>query len=142
MPAPDATTASSGDDSSYVSSESSGDGENPDEASSSDENGPVTTMARTAAHQLESHLVGPGDEEQLGRTRAQTRALNQDAASLVSVFGPDGGGKLIDGLLRYRRFPVSQASCLNVSSGKRGRSLFRTLRRAHRSTPTCGWRKC
>ena len=76
MPAPDATTAPSGDYLSSVSSESSVDGENPVEASSSDENGPVTTMARTAARQLESHLVGPGDGEQLGRTRAQTRALN------------------------------------------------------------------
>ena len=32
-------------------------------------------------------------------SRAQTRALNQNAASLVSVFGPDEGRKLIHGLL-------------------------------------------
>ena len=56
-------------------------------------------MARTAARQLESHLVEPRKGEQLGRTRAETRALNRDAASLVSVFGPDEGGKLINGLL-------------------------------------------
>ena len=69
MPAPDATTTSSRDCLSSVSSESSVDGENPGEVSSSDENGLVTTMARTAAPQLESHLVGPGDGEQLGQTR-------------------------------------------------------------------------
>ena len=92
LPAPDATTASSGDYLSSVSSESSVDGENPDEATSSDENGPATTMAQTAARQLESHLVGPGDGEQLGRTRAQTRALNQDAAGLARERGRDRGG--------------------------------------------------
>ena len=120
MPAPDATTAPSGDYLSSVSSESSVDGENPGEASSSDEIGPVTTMARTAARQLESHLVGPGDGEQLGRTRAQTRALNQDAASLVSVFGPDEGGKLIHGLLAVQevtRKPGELPKCLVREAG-------------------------
>ena len=92
LPAPDATTAPSGDYLSSVSSQSSVHRENLDEAFISDENGPVTTMARTAARQLESHLVGPGDGEQLGRTRAQTQALNHDAASLGSVVGPDEAG--------------------------------------------------
>ena len=120
MPPPDATTAPSGDCLSSVSSESSVDGENPGEASSSDEIGPVTTMARTAARQLESHLVGPGDGEQLGRTRAQTRALNQDAASLVSVFGPDEGGKLIHGILAVQevtRKPGELPKCLVREAG-------------------------
>ena len=120
MPAPDATTAPSGDYLPSVSSESSVDGENPGEASSSDENSPVATMARTAAHQLESHLVGPGDGEQLGRTRAQTRAFNQDAASLVSVFGPDGGGQLIHGLLAVQdvtRKPGELLKCLVQEAG-------------------------
>ena len=76
MPVYDATDAPSGDYLSSISRESCVDGEDLDEASSSDENGPVTTMARTAARHLESHLVRPGDEEQLGRTRLQTRALN------------------------------------------------------------------
>ena len=75
-----------------VSGESSVDEENPDEASSSDENGPVITMARTAARQLESHLAEPGDGEQLGRTRAQTRVLNQDAARLARGRGGARGG--------------------------------------------------
>ena len=71
MPAPDATTVPSGDYLSSVRSESSVDGENPGKASSSAEDGPVTTMARTASRQLQSHLVGPGNGQQLGRTRAQ-----------------------------------------------------------------------
>ena len=120
MPAPDATTAPSGNYLSSVSSESSVDGENLGDASSSDENGPVTTMTRTAAHQLESHLVGPGDKEQLGRTRSQTQALNQDVASLVSVFGSDEGRKLIHGLLAVReviRKPGELPKCLVGEAG-------------------------
>ena len=77
-------------------------------------------MARTAARQLESHLVGPGNGEQLGRTRAQTRALNQDASSLVSVFGPDEGGKLIHGLLAVQevtRKPGEWPKCLVREAG-------------------------
>ena len=96
------------------------DGENPDEASSLDENGSLTKMARTAARQLESHLIGPGDGEQLGRTRAQTRALNQDASSLVSVFGPGEGGKLIHGLLAVQeitRKPGELPKCLVREAG-------------------------
>ena len=52
-PAPDATTTTlSGDYLLSVSSGSSVVGKNPDGASSSDENGPVTTMVGTAARQL------------------------------------------------------------------------------------------
>ena len=59
--------------------------------SSSDENSPASTMARTAARQLESHLPGQGYGEDLrkDRTRAQSRALNQRARSLIGMFGPD-----------------------------------------------------
>ena len=56
-------------------------------------------MARTAARQLESNLLGSGVDGELGRTRAQTRALNQEVAALVSMFVSDQGGKLIHGLL-------------------------------------------
>ena len=56
-------------------------------------------MARTAARQLESHLLDSRVGDELERTRAQTRALNQDAARLVSKFGPDEGGKIINWLL-------------------------------------------
>ena len=69
------------------------------ETSSSDESRPVPTTMQTAARQLESHFLGPRDGAELERTRAQTRALNQEAAALVSAFGPDDGGKLIHGLL-------------------------------------------
>ena len=56
-------------------------------------------MARTAARQLKSHLLESRVGEELGRTSAQTRALNQEADGLVSMFGPDEGGNLIHGLL-------------------------------------------
>ena len=120
LPAPDAITAPSGDYLSSVRSESSIDGENPDDASSSDGNDPVTTMTRTAARQLESHLVGSGDGDQLGRTRAQTRALNRDAASLMSAFGPDEGGKRIHGLLTVQEVtckPGELPKCLVRGAG-------------------------
>ena len=120
LPAPDAVTAPSGDYLSSVRSESSVDGETPDDASSSDGNDPVTTMARTAARQLESHLVGPGDGNQLGRTRAQTRALNRNAASLMSLFGPDEGGKRIHGLLTVQKVtckPGELPKCLVRGAG-------------------------
>ena len=77
-------------------------------------------MARTATLQLESHLVGPGDGEQRGRTRAQTRTLNQDTTSLVSVFGPDEGGKLIHRLLavqKVTRKPSELPKCLVREAG-------------------------
>ena len=69
------------------------------ETPSSDENTPASTMARTAARQLESHLPGPGHGEDFweGRTTAQTRALNQEVIGLIGMFGLDEGGKLIHG---------------------------------------------
>ena len=67
--------------------------------SSSDESRPESTIVRTAERQLVSSFLGRRDGEGQGRTRAQTRALNQDAAGLVSMFGPDEGVKLIHGLL-------------------------------------------
>ena len=73
-------------DSSTVSSEppdsdtTSRDG---NDASSSDDEAPTPTAARTAARQLGAHMSGPGDgdEVRVGRTRAQTRALNREAAA-------------------------------------------------------------
>ena len=56
-------------------------------------------MVRNAERQLESNFLGPRDGEELGRSRAQTQALNQDAAGLVTMSGPDEGGKLFHGLL-------------------------------------------
>ena len=72
-------------------------------------------MARTAARLLESHLLGSGIDEEFGRTRAQTRALNQDAAGLVGMCGPDEGGKIIHGLLAVQdvtRKPGGLPKCL------------------------------
>ena len=96
LPTPDTTTASSGVYSPSVSSELSADGDlsaEGSETSSSDESSPVPTMVRTAARQLESHLCDSRVGDELGRTRAQTRALNQEAAGLVSMFGPMKGAK-------------------------------------------------
>ena len=52
---------------------------NGNEASSSGDEAPTPTAARTAARQLEAHMLGPGDGDEIrkGRTRAQTRALNR-----------------------------------------------------------------
>ena len=71
------------------------------ETPSSDEDTPASTMARTAACQLEPHLPRPVDGGDLrkGRTSAQTIALNQEATGLTGMFRPDEGGKLIHGLL-------------------------------------------
>ena len=83
-----------------MSSEPSTDGDlsaEGSETSTSDESSRVSTMARTVARQLESHLLGSGVEE-LGGTRTQTRALNREATSLVTMFGPDEGGKIFHGL--------------------------------------------
>ena len=79
-------------------------------------------MARTAARQLESHLLDSrvGDELELGRSRAQTRALNQEAAGLVSMFGPDEGGKIIQWLLAVQegmRKPGELPKCLVREAG-------------------------
>ena len=85
-----------------MSSEPSADGDlsaEGNETSSSGESSPVPTMARTEARQLESNLHGSGVDEELGRSTAQTRALNEEATGLVSTCGPDVGGKLVRGLL-------------------------------------------
>ena len=67
------------------------------ETSSSDESRPGSMMMRTAERQLESNFLGRRDVKELEPTRAQTRALNQGAAGLASMFGPDEVGKLIHG---------------------------------------------
>ena len=64
---------------------------NGNDASSSDDEAPTPTVARTAARQLGAHMIGPGDDDEIGtgRTRAQTRALNREAAAgLISTIGP------------------------------------------------------
>ena len=75
---------------------------------------------RTAEPQLEWNFRGLRGDNELGRTRAQTRALNQEATGLVSMFGPDEGGKLIHGLLvvqEISREPVELPKCLVREAG-------------------------
>lgn len=48
----------------------------------SDESSSAPSLARSAAHQLESGLLGFRGGEELGIARTQTRALNQEAAGL------------------------------------------------------------
>ena len=73
-----------------------------DDASSSDDGAPTPTSIRTAARQLGAHMPAPGDREEVreGSTRAQTRALNQEAATgLTSMIGPCDGGRVFHTLL-------------------------------------------
>ena len=77
-------------------------------------------MTRTAARQLESHLLDSRVDDELGRTKAQTRALNQETAGLESTFGPDEGGKRIHGLLAVQevtRKPGELPKCLVREAG-------------------------
>ena len=92
-------------DSSTVSSESSdSDSSSRDgsDSSSSDDGAPTSTAARTAARQRGEHMSGPGDVEDIweGRTRAQTRALNPEAAArLIGAIGPCDGGRISQALV-------------------------------------------
>ena len=92
-------------DSSTVSSEppeSDTSSRDDDDASSSDDGAPTPTAIRTAARQLGAHMSGPGDGEEIreGSTRAQTRALNREAATgLISTIGPCEGGRVFHALL-------------------------------------------
>ena len=73
-----------------------------DDASSSDDGAPTPTAIRTAARRLGAHMSGPGDGEEIreGRTRAQTRALNREAATrLISTIGPCEEGHIFHALL-------------------------------------------
>ena len=73
-----------------------------DDASSSDDGAPTPTVVRTAARQLGVYMSGPGDGEEIweGRTRAETRALNREAAAgLISAIGPCEGGRVFRALL-------------------------------------------
>ena len=86
-------------------------------------------MAWTAARQLESNVLGSGVDGELGRTRAQTRAHNQEVAGLVSMFGPDQGGKLIHGLLAVQevtRKPGGFPKCLVREAGPESVSYHKT----------------
>ena len=101
--APDTTTAPSGVYSPSWRSELSADDDflaEASETSSSDESSPFPTMVRTAARHLESHLLDSsvGEKLESGRTKAQTQALNQEAAVLVITFGPDQADKIFQGL--------------------------------------------
>lgn len=63
------------------------------ESSLSDESGLAPTVTRTAARELESHLVGFRNGEELGRTRAQKNGF--DGLVAVETFAemtetPDG----------------------------------------------------
>ena len=75
---------------------------NGNDASSSDDEAPTPTAARTAARELGAHILGPGDGNRIreGRTRAQSRALNQEAAAgVINTIGPCGGGPIFHELL-------------------------------------------
>ena len=92
----DASTVSNGSSDSDSSSRDGSD------ASTSDDEAPTPTAVRTAARQLGAHISGPagGEEIREGRTRAQTGALNQEAAAgLVSAIGPCEGGRVFQVLL-------------------------------------------
>ena len=72
------------------------------DAPSSDDGAPTQTAARAAARQLGAHMSGPGDGDKIreGRTRAQTRALNREAAAgLISTIGPCEGSRIFHALL-------------------------------------------
>ena len=92
-------------DTSAVSSEvpdSDSSSQDGSDASASDDEAPTPTAVRTAARQLEAHILGPGDGEEIreGRTRAQTRAFNREAAAgLISVIGPCEEGSVFQALL-------------------------------------------
>ena len=71
-------------------------------ASSSDDGAPTQTAARTTARQLGAHMLGRGDSDEIreGRTRAQIRALNQEAAAgLISTTGRCERGRIFHALL-------------------------------------------
>lgn len=78
--APDTTTAFSGVYFPSVSSEPSADGDlsvKGSESSSLDESVAVPTAELTAARKLASNLVGPGNGEKLGPTKALARVPNK-----------------------------------------------------------------
>ena len=92
-------------DSSTVSSEppqSDTSSRDDDDASSSDDGAPTPTAIRTAARQLGAHMSGPGDGGEIWErsTRAQTTALNREAAmGLISTIRPCEGGRIFHALL-------------------------------------------
>ena len=72
------------------------------DASASEVEAPTPTAVGTAARQLGAHMSDPGDGEEIrkGRTRAQTRTLNREAAAgLISAIGPFEGGRVFQALL-------------------------------------------
>ena len=112
------------------------------ETSSSDESRRVPTIMQTAERKLESDFLGRRDGEELGRSRAQTRALNQDAASPVSTFGPEQGGKLIHGLLaaQVTRKPGELPKYLVREAGPEPVSYPAACSLQY-SDDLCGWRR-
>ena len=92
----DSSTVSSEPPESDTSSRDDGD------ASSSDDGAPTPTPIRTAARQLGAHMSEPGDGAEIRErsTRAQTRALNREAATgHISTVGPCEGGRIFHALL-------------------------------------------
>ena len=91
---------------------------NGNDASSSDDGAPTQAAARTAVRQIEAHMSGPGDGDEIreGRARAQTRALNREAAAgLTSTIGPCEGGCKFHALLAAQDTgsePTRLADCL------------------------------
>ena len=75
------------------------------DTSSSDDGTPTQTAARTAARQVGGHMSGSGDGDEIreGRTRAQTRALNREAAAgLISTIGRCERGCIFHALLAVK----------------------------------------
>ena len=108
-------------DSSAISSESSDSNSSyrdGSDASFFDDGIPTPTAARTATRQLGAHVLGPGDGEEIreGRTRAQTRALNQEAAAgLIGMIGPCDGDRILHALLAAQEAggePTKLPDCL------------------------------
>ena len=93
------------------------------DASSSDDGAPTPTVARSTARQLRAHMSGPCDSNEIreGGTRAQTRALNREAAAgLISTIGPCEGGRIFHVLLAAQDTggePTRLPDCLLKEAG-------------------------
>ena len=104
-----------------------------DDASSFDHRAPTPTAIRTAARQLGAHMSGPGDGEEIreGSTRAQTRALNREAATgLIGMIGPSYSMRY----WRRKTQAVNLLGCRIASSRRRNRNRRLTPRRVLQST--------
>ena len=94
----DVSTSNSG----VLSDSSTSDGQALSDASPPDSGGQTPTAVRTVARQLGAHMSEPGDGKEIreGRGRAQTRALNREAAAgLISAIRSCEGGRVFRALL-------------------------------------------